>query len=85
MTRIQQELAQLQADFNGLMSAWNGLSRSERGEEWSRYLELTDEGGAGWHRFAGLLINCYCEGWCPLGGLVRNDDGELAPVQLAAA
>ena len=83
MTTIQQEIAQLQAEFEGLVTAWNTLSRSERRREWSRYLDLTDEGGAGWHRFARLLINCFCEGWCPVEGMGRDADGELGPVNMA--
>lgn len=85
MTAIQQEIAQLQIEFEGLVASWNALTRSERKREWSTYLDLTDEGGAGWHRFARLLINSFCEGWCPIGGMERNADGELGPTQLAAA
>ena len=79
MTSIQQEIAQLQAEFEGLVETWNTLSYGERRREWSRYLDLTDEGGAGWHHFARLLINSFCEGWCPVGGMARNADGELGP------
>lgn len=85
MTTIQQEIAQLQAEFDGLVAGWNALSRTERRREWSAYLELTDEGAAGWHRFARLLINSFCEGWCPLEGMARNAAGELGPVLLTAA
>ena len=59
MTAIQQEIAQLQIEFEGLVASWNALNRSERKREWSSYLDLTDEGGAGWHRFARLLINSW--------------------------
>ena len=85
MTSIQHEIAQLQAEFEGLVTAWNSLSRIERKHEWSRYLDLIDEGGAGWHRFTLLLINSFCEGWCPLGGMQRTADGDLGPAQLATA
>ena len=85
MTTIQQEIAQLQAELASLIISWNGLSRSERKREWSRYLDLTDEGGAGWHRFGRLLINSFCEGWCPIGGVVRSSEGELGPARLAIA
>ncbi len=85
MTTIQQEIAQLQVEFEGLVEAWNTLSQSDRRREWCRYLDLTDEGGAGWHRFARLLINCFCEGWCPIDGMERNADGELGPFVRVAA
>lgn len=82
---IHQEIAQLQTEFEGLITAWNALSRADRRGEWSRYLDLTDEGGAGWHRYARLLINSFCEGWCPLDGVGRNAEGELGPAQIRAA
>ena len=85
MTGIQQEIAQLQAEFEGLVTAWNALTRSERNREWSTYLDLTDQGGAGWHRFARLLINSFCEGWCPVAGMERNVHGELGPAHLTTA
>ena len=85
MTKIQWEIAQLQAEFDSLITAWNTLSRLERHREWSRYLDLTDEGGAGWHRFARLLINSFSEGWCPVEGMGRNADGELGPTCVVAA
>ena len=82
---IQQELAQLHAEFDGLVEAWNALSRSERSREWNRYLDLTDEGGSGWHRFYRILINSFCEGWCPLEGIGRTAEGELGPASMARA
>ena len=85
MTSIQQEIALLQAEFDGLVASWNALTRGERKWEWSRYLDLSDEGGAGWHRFARLLINCFCEGWCPLAGVELVGDGELGPTKPRAA
>lgn len=85
MTILQQEIAQLQAEFDGLIATWNGLSSAQRCKEWSRYLDLTDEGGAGWHRFARLLINSFCEGWCPLGGVGRDAEGDLGPAHPKAA
>ncbi len=85
MTTIQQEIAQFQVEIENLITAWNALSRIERRREWGRYLDLTDEGGAGWHRFALLLITSFCGGWCPLEGVGRDADGEPGPRRSAAA
>lgn len=85
MFTLSQELAQLQAEFEALIEAWNALTTVERRGEWDRYLDAEDQGGAGWHRFARLLVNSYCEGWCPLKGMQRDVEGQLIPAVLQAA
>ena len=84
MSSIQQEIAQLQVEFDSLIASWNALNPAERRREWNAYLNLTDEGGAGWHRFARLLINSFCEGWSPIAGVERSREGELSPICTAA-
>ena len=85
MFTLSHELAQLQAEFEGLIKAWNTLTTLERRGEWNRYLDAEDQGGAGWHRFARLLVNSYCEGWCPLNGMHRDAEGQLMPAGLQGA
>ena len=85
MFTLSQELVQLQAEFEALVEAWNTLTTVERRGEWDRYLDAEDQGGAGWHRFARLLVNSYCEGWCPLNGMQRDADGQLIPAMVQPA
>lgn len=85
MITITQELAQLQAEFEGLISSWNGLTLVKRRRAWGSYLDAIDEGGDGWHRFSRVLLNAYCEGWCPLAGVRRDSEGALVPALLQAA
>ena len=85
MIKISQELAQLQAEFDSLIEAWNALTGSERRREWGRYRDAEDQGGAGWHRFARRLVNSYCEGWCPVAGMSRDAGGQLVATASQAA
>ena len=63
MQDIMQEIAGYQREFEALTVEWNALPLQARRASWSRYTEMLDRGDAGYHRFARLLINAWCEGW----------------------
>ena len=63
MQDIMQEIAGYQREFEALTAEWNALPMRVRAENWSHYTEMLDHGDAGYHRFARLLINAWCEGW----------------------
>lgn len=81
---VIQEIAAHQADFTALLGKWNRLSTKARRREWNRYTEALDIGDAGWTRYAVLLINAWCEGFDPTGGLVQDSEVGLAPARAAA-
>ena len=63
MQDIMQEIDGYQREFEALTAEWNALPMRVRAESWSQYTEMLDRGDAGYHRFARLLINAWCEGW----------------------
>jgi hypothetical protein len=63
MQDITQEIAAYRHEFEALLAEWNALPVKARTAIWSRYTEMLDHGDAGYHRFAPLLINAWCEGW----------------------
>ena len=62
MQDIMQEIAGYRREFETLTAEWNALPVKARTANWSRYTEMLDYGDAGYHRFAPLLINAWCEG-----------------------
>lgn len=62
MQDIMQEIAGYQCEFEALTAEWNALPLKARRESWSQYTEMLDHGDAGYHQFARLLINAWCEG-----------------------
>lgn len=63
MQDIMREIGIYQREFEALTAEWNALPLKARTESWARYTEMLDHGDAGYHRFAPLLINAWCEGW----------------------
>jgi hypothetical protein len=63
MQNVVQEIAAYQREYEQLIAAWNALSSQARMMLWAEYTQLIDLGGAGYHRFAPLLVNAWCEGW----------------------
>ncbi len=63
MQDIMQEIAGYQREFEALVAEWNAQPLKARRESWLQYTEMLDHGDAGYHRFARLLINAWCEGW----------------------
>jgi hypothetical protein len=63
MQDIMQEIAAYRREFEALLAEWNALPLKARMESWSQYTEMLDHGDAGYHRFAPLLVNAWCEGW----------------------
>lgn len=78
MQPIMEEIAGYQREFEALVSEWNSQPLEARKAQWSHYTELLDEGGAGYHRFAPLLINAWCEGWDITQPFSFNQQGALA-------
>ncbi len=62
MSDIMQEIATYQREFDALIADWNALSASARAANWAQYTEMLDHGDAGYHRFARILINAWCDG-----------------------
>lgn len=79
MLDVQREIAIYRAEFEALVARWNALSAEARRASWSRYTVLLDEGAAGCHPFARLLINAWCEGWDGSLGLAFDRNGALGP------
>lgn len=85
MIGIQQELAQLQAEFVRLSDRWNALSSPARKAAWASFTQSLDEGTSGYHPWGRILLNAWCDGWSAIGGVALDKEGGLGPaVEIAA-
>ena len=85
MVDVEREFAAYRMEFESLVARWNALPLEDRQGNWARYTAMLDEGEAGYHGFARLLVNAWCEGWDAAEGFAFDAAGSLAPARWAAA
>ncbi len=78
MSKVMEEIAAYQREFEALVRSWNSQPAERREASWAQYTEMLDQGDAGRHPFAVLLDAVWCNGWDIRRPIEIDTDGLLA-------